>query len=81
MLRNKNKLIEYPLVVIEERTINTSGKKEGIGGTPELEIRINPSKIIIQNNLASTLTSVPNRDEAELLKLPALANIAIAAHP
>jgi hypothetical protein len=61
--------------------IKTSGKKEGIGGIPALETRINPTIITTQNKDDSNPTKVPRREDVEWLKVPALLNIPIAAHP
>jgi len=81
MLNNKNTPIEYPLVIIEQKTINTSGKNEGIGGIPALETNSKPKTKTSQKRLLSILDRVPNREEIEWLTVPANRNIPIAAQP
>jgi len=73
--------MEYPTALIEERTKKTSGKNEGIGGTPALDIRTNPNRTTIHASADSAPIKVPKREELACLKTPAMANIHIAAHP
>jgi hypothetical protein len=48
---------------------------------PAFETNTIPIIIITQNKEDSDPTKVPNREDVECLKVPALANKAIAAHP
>jgi hypothetical protein len=48
---------------------------------PAFETNTIPIIIVTQNKDDSDPANVPNREDVECLKVPALANIAIAAHP
>jgi len=62
-------------------TIKTSGKKDGRGGTEELEIKriLIQIKIHVKND--SALKMVPSRDFLASLTLPAVKKSPMEAHP
>jgi len=62
-------------------TINTSGKKEGKGGTEAFDTRRAPSNKTNQYNLDSTLIIKLRRDPVACLKLPIMLNSPLAVHP
>lgn len=63
------------------RTILTSGKNEGIGGTDAFETKSAPNMRILQCRALSEFISILSRDEAACLNIPPEKNIPIEAHP